>query len=251
MAGRLIINADDWGYDANTTDRILTCFRAGAVSSVSAMMFMLDSERGAALAREHGIDAGLHLNFSECFSKSNCPPGLAHHQNRVAGYLTRHSLARVVYNPVLTQSFEYIVAAQCEEFSRLYGAAPKRLDGHHHLHLSSNVLVGGLLSVGTQVRRNFSFQRGEKSMLNRYYRKIVDRRLAKRHLLTDYLFTLPLVQAEGRLDRIAFLSRGAVVEVETHPVRMDEYRFLAGGTVFGSIRDVPIARGFSDSSTSQ
>ena len=55
-AGRLIVNADDWGRDPRTTGRILDCALRGAVSSVSAMVFMEDSERAATLARERGID---------------------------------------------------------------------------------------------------------------------------------------------------------------------------------------------------
>ena len=67
-AGRLIVNADDWGRDQVTTDRTLDCFVCGALSSVSAMVFMEDSERAAAVALERGIDAGLHLNLSTRFT---------------------------------------------------------------------------------------------------------------------------------------------------------------------------------------
>ena len=57
-AGRLVINADDWGRTRDTTDRTLECHERGSVSSVSAMVFMEDSERAAALARERDMDAG-------------------------------------------------------------------------------------------------------------------------------------------------------------------------------------------------
>src|SRR5271167_1397805 len=60
--GLLIINADDWGRDHETTERTLRCILRGAVSSVSAMVFMGDSERAAAIAKENAIHAGLHLN---------------------------------------------------------------------------------------------------------------------------------------------------------------------------------------------
>ena len=42
-----MINADDWGRDARTTDRILECFQHGVLSSASGMVFMEDSERAA------------------------------------------------------------------------------------------------------------------------------------------------------------------------------------------------------------
>jgi predicted glycoside hydrolase/deacetylase ChbG (UPF0249 family) len=66
-SGALIINADDWGRSRETTDRTLECWERGSISSVSAMVFMEDSVRAAALARERGIDTGLHLNFTTPF----------------------------------------------------------------------------------------------------------------------------------------------------------------------------------------
>lgn len=74
--GALIVNADDWGRDLETTDRTLDCILRGAVSSVSAMVFMQDSERAAILALQRGVDAGLHLNFTSRFSAPQCPPRL-------------------------------------------------------------------------------------------------------------------------------------------------------------------------------
>lgn len=67
-AGALIINADDFGRDCWNTQKILECIAGGSISSVSAMVFMADSERAAATARERGIDSGLHLNLTTPFS---------------------------------------------------------------------------------------------------------------------------------------------------------------------------------------
>jgi predicted glycoside hydrolase/deacetylase ChbG (UPF0249 family) len=160
-AGLLIVNADDWGRDARTTQCILDCIRRGTVTSTSAMMFMEDSRRGAALAQEHAVDTGLHLNLSDHFTSADCPPDLRDRHRAIVGYLRRNRWAQLVYNPALVSAFDYVVKAQLDEYQRLYGAAPARLDGHHHMHLCSNVLLGGLLPRGTHVRRNFSFRSGE------------------------------------------------------------------------------------------
>ena len=188
--GRLIINADDWGQSLEITERTFDCVQLGAVSSVSAMVFMQDSERAAAIAREYRVDAGLHLNLDAPFSAPDCPPRLAERQRALASYLRRHSLARVIYQPWLAGSFEYVVKAQFDEFQRLYGRAPDRVDGHHHMHLCSNVLLGGLLPPGILVRRNFHFAAGEKNVVNRLYRSGVDRILARRYRMVDFLFNL-------------------------------------------------------------
>jgi chitin disaccharide deacetylase len=242
--GRLIVNADDWGRDPQTTDRILECVVHKALSSASAMVFMEDSERAAAMARERGIDCGLHLNFTAPFSAPGTPLALLKRQHRLSVFLRRHRYAQVVFHPSLAGSFKYVVAAQLEEFERLYGTGPSRIDGHHHMHLCSNVLLGGLLPSGTVVRRSFSFQQREKGWSNRFYRKFVDRLLSRRHRLTDYFFSLQPFEPPGRLQRIFSLAREAVVEVVTHPVKPEELRFLAGGEIFGMLGNCLIEPGY-------
>jgi predicted glycoside hydrolase/deacetylase ChbG (UPF0249 family) len=230
--GRLIVNADDWGRDQETTQRTLECVRCGAVSSVSAMVYMEDSERAADMAREHGVDAGLHLNFTGRFSAANCSTRLLEHQDAVAKYLKRNPLTRGVYNPWLAASFEYVVAAQIEEFTRLYGAAPERLDGHHHMHLSANVLLGGLLPPGIIVRRHFSHEAREKFLRNCVFRWVTDAMLTRRYRIADYFFSIIPLEPQPRLQKIFALAERSVVELETHPVDPGEYRFLAGGEIF-------------------
>jgi predicted glycoside hydrolase/deacetylase ChbG (UPF0249 family) len=239
--GALIINADDWGRDRDTTDRISDCAFRGTISSVSAMVFMEDSERAATIARERHIDAGLHLNLTSSFSASGSPKRLIQHQEQLSRYLRLHRFAQAFFHPGLASSFEYVVAAQLDEFKRLYGTGPSRIDGHHHMHLCSNVLLGGLLPAGTLIRRNFSFQPGEKSSSNRLYRQLVDRILARQHQLTDYFFSLPPLSPGERLQQIFLLARQFVVEVETHPVNHDEFQFLSRGGIFSYLGDLSIA----------
>jgi chitin disaccharide deacetylase len=243
--GSLILNADDWGRDKANTDRTLECFSRASLSSVSAMVFMEDSERAAEIAREKGIDAGLHLNFTTEFSAQQVPARLQGHQQRLTRHLKRRRFSSVLFHPGLVGSFEYVVAAQREEYCRLYGAEPKRLDGHHHMHLCANVLLQRLLPAGTVVRRNFSFQPGEKGFCNRAYRKMVDRGLARRHRLTDLFFSLPPLGPPSRLERIFSLADEMAVEVETHPVNPEEHRFLTEGEILRFTRGRPISRCFT------
>jgi len=243
--GRLILNADDWGRDKNTSQKILDCIRAKTVSSVSAMVFMDDSEGGAQVALAEGIDAGLHLNLTTAFSSANCTPALLRHHEKIARYLSNHVVGTMVFNPALIRSFDYVVTAQLDEYRRLYGQAPERIDGHHHMHLCANVLLARLLPAGTRVRRNFSFAAGEKSAFNRAYRRVVDGMLARRHCLTDYFFSLPPLEPAARLQRIFSFAERSVVEVETHPPNADEYRFLTGGEILRYTGEIPIAEGYA------
>ena len=239
--GALIINADDWGRDRKTTDRILECLLKGSISSVSAMVFMEDSERGAKLAGEHGIDAGLHLNLTTPFSAGNVPLRLRENQQRLSRYLLRRRFSKVFYHPGLVACFRYVVEAQYDEYQRLYGTPAARIDGHHHMHLASNVVFGGLLRPGAVIRRNFSFQANEKSVWNRFYRRRIDAVLARRHTITDYFFSLVPLNSPDRLQRICSLASEHTVEVETHPVEPAEYRFLVEREILRWTGGVPPA----------
>ena len=129
----LIVNADDWGRDARTTQCILDCVQCGAVTSVSAMVFMEGSEEGAALAREHAVDAGLHLNFTTPFTASRTPATLAERQRTLGRYLRRHRLAQILFNPLLAGTFRDVVAAQIDQYPaalRHRAAADRRASSH-------------------------------------------------------------------------------------------------------------------------
>jgi len=222
--GLLIVNADDFGRDQLTTDRIMDCVHAGSVSAASAMVYMADSERASRLAPQ--MEVGLHLNFTTRFTASDVPSRLLEHQERLARYLLCHRLAPVVFHPGLARSFGLVVRAQLDEFRRLYGFDPVKIDGHHHMHLSTNVLLQRLLPAGALVRRNFHFARGEKGAFNRAYRRGVDRLLAKRHRLVDFFLALPPAGDRDRPRRVRELAKRFVVEVEVHPVEQNEYDSL-------------------------
>ena len=208
------------------------------------MVFMEDSERAAQLALDNDVDAGLHLNFTSSFSGQKIQGRLLDHQHRLAHYLRQGRYAQVIYHPALANSFEYVTAAQIDEFFRLYGAKPGRIDGHHHMHLCANVLIAGLIPHGTIVRRNFTFQPGEKSITNRMYRKIIDSILAARHRVADYLYSLPPLEPPARIERIFQLAKNYVVEVETHPIDPAEYHFLNSGRMLSQLGEIQVSRSY-------
>jgi chitin disaccharide deacetylase len=236
----LTINADDLGRCATATDRIMACFAANRISAASAMVFMQDSERAAALAKASGLDVGLHINFTENFTGPDIPQQLRREHERICKFLRRSKYALLLYNPFLRRAFREVFQAQAKEFQRLYGQPPLRIDGHQHMHLCTNMLLEGILPAGTKVRRNFSFSPGEKSFVNRYYRNIADHRLRRRHQLTDYFFALSQHLQPSRLRRVILAAKTAKVELMTHPQVDDEYTFLLGDDFADAISEVQL-----------
>jgi predicted glycoside hydrolase/deacetylase ChbG (UPF0249 family) len=191
------------------------------------MVFMEDSERAARLASDHGLQVGLHLNFSQPFT-GNGPitQQLADSHRAVMRFLRCSKYALIFYHPFLRRQFRHVFEAQLSEFVRLYGRWPSHFDGHQHMHLCSNVLIDRILPAGQKVRRSFSSLPGEKSFLNRAYRRLVDRSLARRHCLTDYFFCLGDCLRRHMLREVALIYQTAGVELMAHPERRAQYDFL-------------------------
>ena len=235
----LTINADDWGGWIGATDAALACHVNKRITSVTAMVFMEDSERAAELAKENNMDAGLHLNLDFMFT-GKVPAKLAENHGRVARFLARSKYSTLLYNPLLRKQFFYTYNAQVREFERLYGKSPSHVDGHHHQHLCANMLVDGIIPRGQQVRRNFSFWPGEKSVCNRFYRRLVDHWLGRKYRLMDFFFSLEQCLKAKRLDRVADLARAAKVELMTHPEKPAEYAYLMSEDYFELVRGIEV-----------
>lgn len=222
----LIITADDLGGNRAATDNTILCFKNRRITSASAMMFMADSQRAAELALEHGLEAGLHLNFTIKFNGSVKSSKLCECQQRIVSFLSTYKYCSILYNPFLKRDFHYVYSAQYEEYVRLYKKVPTHIDGHHHMHLSTNMLADRLIPRGSKVRRSFTFSSGEKSIFNRFYRYTVDMILMRRYTCTDYFFSIwPPWQTE-RLRRIVNLAKSRNVELMVHPERKKEFEYL-------------------------
>lgn len=221
----LYVNADDLGWTEQVTDRILTCYHQRRIHAASAMTFMKDSERAAELAGQNGLPVGLHLNFTQNFNSETVTANLRDKHKILATYLKARKFNQILYNPMLGNAFGYVFHAQWDEFSRLYGKPPKRLDGHHHMHLCMNMIASGRYPKGLKIRRNFTFNAGEKDPFNRLYRYLVDRWLRSRFLCTDFFFSMAPIDQE-KLQRLVLLSKSSDVELMVHPGVEKEYSFL-------------------------
>jgi hypothetical protein len=118
---------------------------------------------------------------------------------------------------------------------------PTHYDGHQHMHLCSNMLLGKVIPDGQKVRRSFSFWPGEKSVFNRAYRSWVDARLMRRQMATDYFFSLGQCLGTARLARVATLARTAAVELMAHPEKRGELDFLLGDRFLETFEGLKVA----------
>jgi len=228
----LIVNADDWGASIPATSRIEECIKAGVVDTVSAMVYMRDSQRAFRVIKNLKIDTALHLNFTTPFDSGSVPKRLLESQLKIIEYLKSKKSAQFIYNHALHRHFDYVYKAQYGEYCELFGNAPQRIDGHNHMHLCANMLIGRFIPLKTRVRRNIHFVNEKKSVFNRAYRSVIDSYLTKRYCCTDYFLHIHQFMNEDKEERIrglknlAELSKKADVELLVHPHQQADYEFL-------------------------
>ena len=241
----LVINADDWGASETTTDTIRECLDSKVVDTVSAMVFMSDSERAADIALDNGIETALHINFTTPFDGNVESHKLVDSQNRIVKYLGSSKAARFIYNPFLKNGFEHVFKAQCEKYLRLYKVLPARMDGHNHMHLCANMLLCDIVPRDIRFRRNNSFVRGEKNFLNITYRAFIDRLLQRRFMCTDYFFHIQQISRKENparfqaLRKLIMLAQTKTIELLAHPHQNFDYNYLMSVEFMTAIAQVP------------
>ncbi|MDG5814874.1 ChbG/HpnK family deacetylase [Chitinispirillales bacterium ANBcel5] len=241
----LYINADDWGASETTTNLIQECIDRNVVDSISAMVFMNDSERAADKVLSSGLAAALHINFTTPFNGYSGAGRLIESQQKIVNYLRSSKIAPYIYNPLLKNEFEYVFNAQCEEYFKLYQCVPGRIDGHNHMHLCANMLISDLLPHNIWVRRNNSFFKGEKNKLNKGYRFMIDKLLQKRYLCSDYFFHIQQISNKTghnrleKLQNIISLSKEYTVELLAHPHQKNDWDYLNCSEFKEAIQEAP------------
>jgi predicted glycoside hydrolase/deacetylase ChbG (UPF0249 family) len=239
----LIVNADDLGQDDRTTAAILNCFRAGAVTSASAMVHMAGSAKAAAAAREACLPVGLHLNLTQPFDDPRTPEAVRDRQDRLVRYFAAMPAAHWIYNPLVLQRIEHAVSDQVSAFTALYDAAPAHVDGHEHIEWCPNVWLSRAVRTATTLRRSYTFTRAEKSFANRAFRAALNAGITRRYRSTDAFVDIrqlhPRLGGGGLAERLAMAER-ASVEVMVHPGVADEYEVLTDPAWVAALAPLPL-----------
>jgi predicted glycoside hydrolase/deacetylase ChbG (UPF0249 family) len=130
-ARRLIVNADDLGYDPAVNEGIVLAMRSGVVTSSTLMVNLPHSAHGATLAR--GLPVGLHLNLSRGAPlSSRFPPS----------FLRDGAFEETLASSLPAGVVAAEAAAQLARAEELLGVRPTHVDVHRHLHRHPAILQG-------------------------------------------------------------------------------------------------------------
>lgn len=248
----LIVNADDLGYNEMATDKIAETFRAGLITSATAMVYMRDSDRAASIAREIGLPVGLHVNFTEPFDDPNVPAELRERHlamvRKFGGPSFVFRSRRWTYSRSLQPAVDRCVADQLERFEELYGGPPTHVDGHMHVQVCPNIGLAKPFRPGTKMRNALGKTPGPRGPMARLT-DIRQRILLRNRISTRYFLNItemhPEFIADGPASRLG-LARETSVEVMCHPGFAHEYTALVApewrqwteGLELGSYRDL-------------
>ena len=224
----LIITADDLGKDVLSTNNCMDCHRKKRITTASILVFMDDTERAAELAVQEGLETGLHLNLVLPYSSPDVSDDLRCIQHSAVRFYRLGPWTQAVYNPLITKAVASVFKSQLDEYRRIFKKEPIYFNGHKHLHLSLNMILGRVLPFGSIVRKSFTFQAGEKNLLNRRFRSIVDAWLKSRYVISDSFYSLSLVRDPARLAKIVNLALNSHVELMVHPWSPADYDSLLG-----------------------
>ncbi|MCG7851117.1 MAG: ChbG/HpnK family deacetylase [Methanosarcinaceae archaeon] len=227
------------GRTGTATDSAIACHRQKRITSASAMVFMADSRRAAELASHAGLDTGLHLNLTQPLDGPDISPRIKAHHIKICRFLCRGKWAQVSYHPFLHDSLKYTFQAQFEEYFRLFGTEPAQIDGHSHMHLCMNIIIGHIIPPGLKIRRSFTFKRGEKSIFNRLYRRLIDKWATRHYICTDSFFSIEPVSDRSRVETIVHSALSSNVELMVHPAEAVQFEYLMSREFLNMVQDVP------------
>jgi predicted glycoside hydrolase/deacetylase ChbG (UPF0249 family) len=151
---KLIINADDFGFNREITDGIVDCHRHGTVTSTTLMVNMPAADYAASLIPHHpGLSVGIHLNLT--LGRPVSPPEQVRSLVNAEGFFHGQSVmfSRAFRFQLNARELERELTAQVERFLS-YGVTPTHADSHHHVADCPQIYP-----VKTRVLRHFGIGR--------------------------------------------------------------------------------------------
>lgn len=122
---KIILNADDFAFNAAVSRGIVSLVQQGRLTATSAMTLSPRWAHDAAALREQSdrIDVGLHLDWTSPFAIQ------AGH-----GLSLRRGILIAVLGGYNQDKARVVIEKQLDAFERVWQAPPSHIDGHQHVH---------------------------------------------------------------------------------------------------------------------
>ena len=231
---RIILNADDFGYDDDTVGATIECFESGALTSATIIPRMPATGRAIEYARANPrFSFGAHLTFisdtvETPFSAPSDIPALVRPDGR---FLDSQDLRlRALRGKVPADQVEREMAAQVQ-YLLDQGVPPSHVDSHGHLHKFKP-----FVEAMRRVLPRFNVRR-VRTAQDTYLRKPLKsptywlggfwrRRVMRHFVTTEHLYMGNSAEDARQLAAGALLPllTGDTIEVGVHPGRAESWR---------------------------
>ena len=229
---KIVLNADDFGYDADTLRATIDCFEHGALTSATIMANMPETPAAIEYARSHPqFSFGVHLIYvSTGTERPICDPkdvpALCDADGKLLDFYEVRR--RVLKKAIPRVQIEKETRAQIE-FIRSQGVPISHVDSHHHVHK-----FGPFLSVLEKVLPDYGIRRlrtVQDTYLKPKYTSpiywfgwLLHRRIARSFATTQHFFMATCREDMRQLDQLVPRLKGDSIEVGVHPGQSEEWR---------------------------
>ncbi|MFH1873909.1 MAG: ChbG/HpnK family deacetylase [Pseudomonadota bacterium] len=243
MTAKIIINADDYGWDNDANQAIFTLAEAGHITSTSIMANMVDNNWLKKINHLTHISKGIHINLF-----SGIPLSPAHQVKSITdakGNFLDHKffLRKLITNQIDFKEIKLEIRNQIQHLLTA-GLNLSHADSHRHLHqfpLVSQSIIETAKEMGIHRFRNCNVNNVTNlKMLTVRLFCILTRNNFKNCITPSVLYNLSAhkdtYSANSLLKEIKKLSNKPVIEIMTHPGianrqgsylnRTGEYTFL-------------------------
>ncbi|TVT37871.1 ChbG/HpnK family deacetylase [Hymenobacter setariae] len=257
---KLVINCDDFGWDAPATQAILELGAAGQVSSTTVMANFASAAELRELAKlaSPTLSVGLHLtlNAGQPLSAASQVPSLVNADGQF--YSSSQLWQRFLRGKVRRTELQLEIAAQLKRLSAA-GLSLTHADSHQHLHqypLLGPALLQILAGLGVRrVRRLTAAGRFDsRGLILQAFAKTSQRALGPfrtpEALITTFSTEAASAAAFRRGVAAAFRPGVQVAEFMSHPglseragsplMRVPEYNFWRGGEATNLLRELGV-----------
>lgn len=240
---KLIVNADDFGYDKDTFEWTVKGFEEGKLSSATIMAGMPYTKQAVEYAKRHPqFSFGVHVYFSDekSISDPNLIPTMIDPETGKL-WKTRDFILRSMSGRISLRDLKREIKAQVCEIANTVGGGVKisHMDGHGHLHrlpLSLLALICLRKELGIKVvRRTQNMYGAHVGAASKWFNRLIQIPLRMFFKTTkSFLMTAGKIDESRRNWFSEQLAKDwdGVLEIGVHPGSAEDWRVLDCADMF-------------------
>jgi hypothetical protein len=224
---KLIINADDFGWDDDSCKATIECMEAGSITSATIMTGRPATDIACeyAAANSHRFSFGLHLNIVDHHKPLSENPTSLVDSTTAAFRMSDQQRIRALFWQLNSFDLQNELKAQLEVLKRK-GVKVSHIDSHGHLHKFPCVITALKNSLD---QSNIKCVRRPQNLYgtgSKIKTKIINRTSSlffKSLILTDYFLTISSYKDAWFSNLLTLLPNG-ITELAVHPGHTEKWR---------------------------